>query len=438
MKKNITFIIIILNIIQILNIIVFPFQIKSKSKKNINDENEYYIYTNFEMGDPPQKINCEINFDINDYFITYSPLNVQPSYNDSLSKSFVKSSTNRITSSHFSGGFWGLENFYFYTDLECKNKQKFESLNAVFPPKENKLSACEIGLQPSHIFGKYQSIIHILKSKQIVSNYIWTLKFKNLNEGILAIGSAPHEYNKINYKENELIYTNGFSDNDKLYWCLYFKYSTINNNTMSQNIKMKISPNIIGLIATYDYLTSIEMIFFKKYYDKNICEKEIISFDNNSYFKILCHKELFNSKDIEQFPPLYLYNIAFNYSFILNGKELFIENNNDRIDFQILIEIDSTNTEWKLGRIFLSKYQIIFDDDNGVIGFYSSLPKVEVNNNKTRNLFLKIFILSLALIVFLFLFFLLYKKINILTKRKKLANELEDNFMYIPRKNNGK
>ena len=125
MKKNITFIIIILNIIQILNIIVFPFQIKSKSKKNINDENEYYIYTNFEMGDPPQKINCEINFDINDYFITYSPLNVQPSYNDSLSKSFVKSSTNRITSSHFSGGFWGLENFYFYTDLECKNKQKF-------------------------------------------------------------------------------------------------------------------------------------------------------------------------------------------------------------------------------------------------------------------------------------------------------------------------
>jgi len=59
MKKFLLkFFLIILNIIPILNIIVLPFQIKTNSK---NDEKDYFIYTYFEMGEPPQKINCEIN-----------------------------------------------------------------------------------------------------------------------------------------------------------------------------------------------------------------------------------------------------------------------------------------------------------------------------------------------------------------------------------------
>jgi len=434
MKKFLLkFFLIILNIIPILNIIVLPFQIKTNSK---NDEKDYFIYTYFEMGEPPQKINCEINLDISDFFMTYSPINVQPSYNNTLSKSFVKNSGDTISSSRFNGGYWALENFYFYTDLECKNKQKFESLSIVCPPQQNKLSACEIGLQSSHSFGKYQSFIHILKSKQIVNNYIWTLKFKNLNEGILAIGSAPHEYDNIHYKEIELKYTNAFSDDDKLYWCLYFKYDPVNNNyTMSQNIKVRISPKTLGIIAMYNYLTAIEEIFFKKYYENNICEKTIVSYENTNYFKIICSKDEFTSEDIGQFPPLHLYNMVFNYSFVLDGKELFIEDNEDRINFQILIEIGSTKTEWKLGRIFLSKYQIIFDDDNGLIGFYATPTNIEVTDNKKDNYFLKIFIISLFVIVFLFLCFLLYKKINTFIKRKKFAFELEDDFMYVPGRN---
>ena len=429
------FILIILNIIPIINIIVLPFEIKSKPKQNLDDVNEYYIYSTIDMGEPSQKINCEINFDISDYFMTYTPKNVEATFNSSLSKTFTQTSITRISSSSFKSGFWASENFYFYTDLNCKNKEKFESVNVVYPPEENKLTACEIGLQSRHSYGKFQSFIHILKSKQIINNYIWTMKFNDLNNGIIVIGAAPHEYDSVRYNESELKYANSFSDSDKLYWCLYFKYDPVNNYTLSKNIKVRISPKILGVVATYYYLTAIEELYFKKYYEKNVCEKKIVSFGNNNYFKISCSKDDFTSHDIDQFPSLNLHNIAFNYSFVLNGKELFTEED-DKIEFQILIEIASSKTEWKLGRIFLLKYQIVFDDDNSLIGFYK--PNINENNNNAEKIgmiILKVFILFLVIFVFLFLVFLFYKKISFLTKRKKMANELEDDFMYVPGRN---
>ena len=429
------FILIILNIIPIINIIVLPFEIKTKPKQNLDDVKEYYIYSTIDMGEPSQKINCEINFDISDYFMTYTPKNVEPTFNSSLSKTFVQTSKNRISSSSFRGGFWASDNFYFYTDLNCKNKEKFESVNVVYPPEENRLTACEIGLQSSHSFGKYQNIIHILKSKQITNNYIWTMKFNNLNNGIIVIGAAPHEYDRVRYNESELKYVNTFSDSDKLYWCLYFKYDPVNNFTLSKNIKVRITPKILGIVATYYYLTVVEELYFKKYYEKKVCEKKIFSFGNSNYFKITCSKDDFTSHDIDQFPSLNLHNIAFNYSFVLNGKELFTEED-DKIEFQILIEIGSAKTEWKLGRIFLLKYQIVFDDDNSLIGFYK--PNIKENNNNGDTIgmiILKVFILFFVVSIFLFLVFLFYKKISFLTKRKKMANELEDDFMYVPGRN---
>ena len=428
-------ILIILKFIQIINIIVLPFEIRIKPKKNIEDENEYYIYSNISMGEPSQNVNCEINFDISDYFMTYYPINVQPTFNYSLSKTFKKISMNWISSSSFSRGFWANDNFYFYTDLEYKNKQKIISMEIVFPSKENKLTACEIGLQSLNSLGKLKSLIHILKSKKIINNYIFKLKFINLNKGSIIIGSAPHEYDNINYNENELKFINTLSENDKLYWCLYFKYNPLNNFTLSKNIKVRIYPKILGLIATYYYLTVIEEIFFKKYYENKLCEKKIVSFENTNYFKIICFKDDFNLYDIEKFPSLHLYNIPFNYTFILDGKDLFTEDE-EKFEFQILIEIGSSKIEWKLGRIFLLKYQIIFEDDNNLIGFYIPKSKKDIySDNKKGKVILKVIILLFTLHVFIFVSFLLYKKINILARRKKMANELEDDFMYIAKSN---
>jgi hypothetical protein len=203
------------------------------------------------------------------------------------------------------------------------------------------------------------------------------------------------------------------------------------------NIKVLISPKIYGVVANFYYLQAIEENFFKKYYEKNICERIIISFEKRNYFKVICSKDSFTKNDIDSFISLNLYNIAFNYTFILEGKELFSEKD-DIYELEILSEIGSSNTEWKLGRTFLKKYQIIFDDDNGLIGFYRSNIVNFGEKAQKVSMALKIAILFVIGSIFIFLSFLIYKRINVLVKRKKLANELEDEFMYISKNNNDK
>ena len=85
--------------------------------------------------------------------------------------------------------------------------------------------------------------------------------------------------------------------------------------------------------------------------------------------------------------------------------------------------------------MFLKKYQIIFDDDNGLIGFYKSKIINKEGKTQTMSNALKIAILFVIGSFFIFLSFLIYKKINVLVKRKKLANELEDEFMYVSKVN---
>ena len=125
-----------------------------------------------------------------------------------------------------------------------------------------------------------------------------------------------------------------------------------------------------------------------------------------------------------------LYSTAFNYSFILERKKLFL-GTEDKYKLGILSEIGYSSTEWKLGRVFLKKYQIILDDDNGLIVFYRSNNNIEKKKKGGMSTALKIIILFFVSYVFNFLSFLIYKKINSFSKRKKLANELEDDFMYI-------
>ena len=426
---------IIFNLSSIYTIIVIPFEVKTKIKTDIDEPDEYYLYTKLNIGDPIQKIDCEINFELNDYYMTHYPSNVIPKYNFSLSNSLEKTAVKIPTSKDT--GYLGYENFYFYNDISCKNLQKYEHLSIVFPNFNDNLFACEIGLQSRHSSRNLISFINELKINNIINSYLWSIKLKTLEEGLIIIGAAPHEYDN-NYKNSELKLINSFSENSKPNWCLYFKYDPVNDNyTLSQNIKVLIYPKILGLIANYYYLQAVEENYFKKYYDNNICQRIIINFERRNYFKVICSKQNFTMNDIESFPHLNLFNIAFNYSFILQGKELFYEKD-DKFELIILTEIGSSKTEWKLGRTFLKKYQIIFDDDNSLIGFYRPyLNKKSEKNNIMNNAF-KVIILFVVGAFFIFLSFMIYKKINIMVKRKKLANELEDDFMYVSKINEQK
>ena len=81
------------------------------------------------------------------------------------------------------------------------------------------------------------------------------------------------------------------------------------------------------------------------------------------------------------------------------------------------------------GRLFLYKYQLIFNEDNKLIGFYTGKKE---NNISKMNIAFKICLIIFIFLFCLFLFFVFYKKIKIilLKNSKKNALELEEDFTY--------
>ena len=161
------FFLIIYQISFVFNIIVLPIDVKTKSKKNIDDPDEYYLTTKLNLGEPTQEIECEINFEISDYYLTNYPTNIKPEYNISLSRTVKKTPMNNVYSSKFSGGPLIYETFYFCNDLNCQNKQKFEHINIALPSINNQLYGCEIGFQSRHSNKNAMSFINELNKNEI-------------------------------------------------------------------------------------------------------------------------------------------------------------------------------------------------------------------------------------------------------------------------------
>ena len=406
------------------SIIVLPFEVKSKKTSNIYENKQYYLTTEYEIGEPPQKINSELTFDESYFTVSNESKYVIPSFNITLSKTINESSPNIWTNSQISRKFCK-DTVYFYTDLQCKKKTKFDSMSFLFvfdKNDKNKLYSSKIGLQTCQNYSKDFMLIYILNSMKIINNYCWSLKFNNLNKGLLIIGK-PHEYDPKNYDIKDLTNIKNNVENTKnIYWSLKFTGMKIKTELLNENINARIEPNNIGIIVTYKQLYIIEKNFFIKYEEANVCEKEVVFTGNYSYYQIKCIKGFFTKKDINKFPIVSFYNNLLNYSFEFEGEDLFTEEGN-KIVFQIIAEIGPTR-EWIIGRVFMLKYQLIFDEKNQLISFYSK-------KNKINNFgMFKWVVLVFCIIVFIFVAFVFYRKINM--KRKQKANELEDNFSYIP------
>ena len=102
----------ILIIQTICNLVVIPFI----NKEIPGDDNDQYIYTQIEIGDPPKKIDSIINFQDSYFYIsniTNYNINLNSSYNSSLTSSF-----NIISNSNISGFNKIIsEKIYFYNDI---------------------------------------------------------------------------------------------------------------------------------------------------------------------------------------------------------------------------------------------------------------------------------------------------------------------------------
>ena len=412
------------------NLIVIPFDIREIKGADNNE----FIYTQIEIGDPPRKIDSLINFqDSLFYFwnISSSYIDLNSSYNPSNSSSF--NIISNINNSHFKNII--SEDIYFYTDINCTNKSKYKISKILFPELIINQSLFNIiGMQVNNT-NKTYNLINLLKSKDIIDNYIWTIKFDILTQGKLIIGDFPHNYDKNNYENKNLTLINTYSKGDKIFWGILFSAIKFGQKTINDLNIGKIEPKFLDIIGPYEYIISIEEIFFEKYKNKDICKRIFDKLDGEDIFRYVCDKDMFEKKDIDLFPNLTLISAELNFSFVLTGKELFMEKNN-KINFLIVSKFGKTDVDWKLGRIFLYKYQFVMDNDNNLIGIYKDNNK-NVFEEKEKNSTMLIVILSilaLNMIVILSVTnFCIWKKLCKNSKRQ-LSELEEEDYIYFTHK----
>ena len=137
---------------------------------------------------------------------------------------------------------------------------------------------------------------------------------------------------------------------------------------------------------------------------------------------------------------MYFYHKLTNYTFHFIGKELFIEDNNKRNIYFLICLKNNAADQWIFGKVFMKKYQIIFNSQMKTIGFYTNSKNqnsindiFQVNN---KQIFIIITFLIILILLILLISILLWNKNKIIMKfyNKNLVKELEminknDNFI---------
>ena len=367
---------------------------------------------------------------------------------------------------------------------EIISKEKFltSNLSKIFDSK-NSSNICVkgvIGLAlPGYTTKKNCSYIteKVKESDSSIKKEVWSIKYFNPSkkkefEGQIIIGIEPHEYepsfyNESNYKQvyNHINEVEFIDDYDQRWAATYveyklkfekvFYYKDNHNHIIENEVNISFTDGKeavldfnIGMIKCPSvYLTSIKENFFKKYIDSNACQE--ITFSDHCH-TLVCDKGKLNvdiKQFYESFPILYFYSFDLNYTFVLEGKDLFLENNN-KIYFMIFTKNERI-FNWRFGEIFLKKYFFTYNQETKKIGFYDNNinqninedPSIIDNSNngkiKTGTIILIIGIFLLVIEIVVAIIWFKTKRCD--KNRRKRANELsDDNYDYLAGNNSEK
>ena len=439
------------------NLLVFKF--KTYHKENISDKSEYNsedffkgylyskVYLELESGNENEFekgknqilrafINAKANIFIFREYQRYD--NLICKFNTKLSESYYfKMKSQTYCESE--------QIFRINTDVELKeylyNKFFIENYYCL-----NESLCADIGVDiqtfPTNKKQDFLDQLHkILNSSE--QNYCLNYLDKEKEEGIFTFGIMPHNYSK-NYNENNIITFYAQPDS----FSLSFDNIILNEKDYSKEedqlktlVKLDISLDKEGIGFDKYYFDILKDIYFNNYIDKGICE---IYDDKMLYYIISCYSDKFGINDIKKFPEIKFvkYNLFFNITF--SGEELFYYKDN-----KYFCKIYCKYNYYKafvIGRILLKKYLTVFNPDKKQIYFYNKIPEEKKEekedkdeNNETFWEKYKIVIIITFVVIILIIY-----GIGILTgkfvfkKRKKKANELDDNYDYKTNKaNNG-
>ena len=409
-----------------------------------NIYNKYYALIN--IGNPSQLTEAQLNCNIEDLFfserICQTEYYFDKSKSISLSQVFIKNPKYPFTYNIYAS-----DNMTFIQyDLNSKLPNKVEINNYTFlyeteNPSDKNLNkekqgrACmSFGLKimcPSNSF-YCRTFLDILKDNQLINSknfFINYYKEKTDNyDAEIIIGNYPHEFDKDKYSINkyyksraEISLITSMPD-----WVFNFQnYLYTSNGTRINFYLTRIKEYMQGnftfdldnIIGINEYLYQIKINYFNKHL--NECQINNIQ---NRYTVITCDKNFIG----DDFPTLYFENIEANYTLELTYKDLFQIRGNKKY---FLIIFDRYNiVPWIFGKIFMQKYLFNFEADNKMIGYY--IPQEKSKNDKKSNSNEEnkdyAWILWVIIIIFIGIICLLLGSFLCKKKRRKRANEMED------------
>ena len=375
-------------------------------------------------------------------------------YNESSSISYQKIKDDYYALGDMNKGIISKENFYLF---EQKNKNNQSYFNFDFSLcKENRFKTHiteggKIGFKmiPPVTDSDETNFIKNLKNSGLIDARVFLLKYNSTNisddKGKLIIGSFPHLYDEIHYKEEYYINDNAEKGYSDIEWIYNFDEIELDNYIIENNTKGYFYSELGYIIASKYFFNDLKQsIMWKKYFNVNsttcheikfiiddVETKEIQQKLRGEYIGYYCDKDVI----IEE---INIYNISFfkrnlNYIFNISFSDLWIEVGDYKL-FMIIEKIQIYNDFWYLGKPFLQKYEIVFDHDNKQIGFYKKIIEIIENdsshkktNNKMNYYIFAIIGLCCIIGVLIFIIIKCYMKLP----RRKKANELEDdNYIY--------
>ena len=417
--KNIFIILFFIKIIEN-KIIVLNFNTKQLkfNKEKSYLENYFYnlIYTNFKIGNPSQKIESFIFFNISFFYIKGNNLK-NYKYDQNKSSTFKEIYETSFLEENYNIG------IYSEDSIKIKdNKNKEININNYNFILSTELSQNSNDYLPSEIgFNSVQygerdkklNIITTLFERNITKSKIFSFEYESKEKGKIIIGDFPHNYNK-NYNKNSLHFTKAQKRKDKFSWDVLFDDIIFLNYKMMNERKIYLSPESNLIVGSKEFHEIILNNFFKEKINKKICFEEEMK--NLNYLFYYCNKNF----DIKKFDKIKFISKDLNKTFELDFNDVFDEFEG-KIYFKIVFNENKNFDYFILGKPFLIKYKFVFNADSNEIGFYN-------NNLNNKNVFSNfiIFILIIFILILIFLIFKYRKKMKKIIRKY----ELNDNYEY--------
>ena len=250
----------ILNINFIFSFVRLPF--KTFKSNDINNLYYNYLYINLDIGIPKQKeMKIILKQGKYSFFLYDNNKYTNVSYDNKYSQSYrrILDEKFELSSSSCSEGLFSQETFYIqneaienFTFILCSKVKTNEFL----------YFDGEIGLNLEYESPPSSNFIQVLKDKEIINNYIYSINYMNEEEGYLLIGEYPHKVkmniniyqNFSNFNENNLYWIKSLVTNYNFFWTILFdKISYGDGNVYQAQREARFSIETKYIISSSQY-----------------------------------------------------------------------------------------------------------------------------------------------------------------------------------------